>query len=84
MFSLIFLFSWFSFSRSGQEKPLGKLVPKSPNLVPRLSLSSNHSMAEGTDCEESKRNVNSFQVAVIGAGLSGTGFTRYIFIAVIF
>ena len=41
-------------------------------------------MAEGIDGEESKRNVNSFQVAVIGAGLSGTVFTRYIFIFVIF
>ena len=42
-------------------------------------------MAEGTGDQESKRNVNSFfQVAVIGAGLSGTGFTRYIFIFVIF
>ena len=38
--------------------------------------------AEGIDGEESKRNVNAFQVAVIGAGLSGTGLTRYNFIFV--
>ena len=36
-------------------------------------------MAEGTDGEESKGNINSFQVAVIGAGLSGTRLTRYLF-----
>jgi len=29
-------------------------------------------MAEGNGAEDSKGNVNSFQVAVIGAGLSGT------------
>ena len=40
-------------------------------------------MAAGTDGGESKRNVNSFQVAVIGAGLSGTGLARFIFIFVI-
>lgn len=40
--------------------------------------------AEGIDGEESKRNVNAFQVAVIGAGLSGTGLTRYNFIFVKF
>ena len=37
-------------------------------------------MAEDNDGERSKGNANSFQVAVIGAGLSGTRLTRYIFI----
>ena len=41
-------------------------------------------MAEGADVEESRRNIKSFQVAIIGAGLSGTGLTRYIFIFLIF
>ena len=37
-------------------------------------------MADGNDGEGSKGNVNSFQVTVIGAGLSGTRLIRYIFI----
>ena len=41
-------------------------------------------MAEGTGGEESKGNINSFQVAVIGAGLSGTRLTRYLFVFFIF
>ena len=41
-------------------------------------------MAEGNGAEESKENVNSFQVAVIGAGLSGTRLTPYLFLLVIF
>lgn len=66
------------------------LVPRLPlpcgeRREPEVAISANHSMAEsveGIDGEESKRNVNAFQVAVIGGGLSGTGLTRYNFIFV--
>lgn len=60
---------------------------REPEVALVTHITANHSMAEsaeGIDGEESKRNVNAFQVAVIGGGLSGTGLTRYNFIFVKF